>query len=41
MQESYLDNMNDDESKASDETIVADTFSETNADSESEEKIDS
>jgi capsular exopolysaccharide synthesis family protein len=41
MQESYLDNMDDDESKASDETIVADTFSETNADSESEEKIDS
>lgn len=41
MQESYLDNMDNEKSGDTDETIVADTFSETNADSESEEKIDS
>lgn len=41
MQESYLDNMDNEKSGDTDETIVADTFSETTADSESEEKIDS
>ncbi|MDA0848538.1 MAG: hypothetical protein O2827_02125, partial [Verrucomicrobia bacterium] len=41
MQESYLDNMDDEKSGDTDETNVADTFSETNADSESEKKIDS
>ena len=33
--------MDNEKSGDTDETIIADTFSETNADSESEEKIDS
>ena len=41
MQESYLGNMDESEAKESNQAIVADTFTETKTDSESEDKLDS
>ena len=41
MQESYLGNMDESEAEESNQAIVADTFTETKTDSESEDKLDS
>ena len=41
MQESYLGNMDESEAEESNHAIVADTFTETKTDSESEDKLDS
>ena len=41
MQESYLGNMDESEAEESNQDIVADTFTETKTDSESEDKLDS
>ncbi|MDC3132114.1 polysaccharide biosynthesis tyrosine autokinase [Opitutae bacterium] len=41
MQESYLDNIDEGEAEESSQALVADTFSETKTDSETEEKLES
>ena len=41
MQESYLGNMDESEAEESNQAIVADTFTETKTDSDSEDKLDS
>ena len=40
MQESYLGNIDDEQSEESDRATLAETFTDTDADSDSEEKID-
>ena len=40
MQESYLGNIDDEQSEEPDQATVAETFTDTNVDPDSEEKID-